>query len=242
MNMRVAWKKLGRDLGVIVLGVLIALGFESLAGRISEQRLEQSYLLRLSRDMRADSILLARYRQNADVGMEGGRQLLTILDSPNSRPADSLVSRYFGDATRGALISANTPTYEELTSTGNLRVIREAKVRDALLTYYSEVGRLQRTLETVMGRGREPLAEVGWDIGAFDGALTYAITRNDLAVSTPTAVPQWSGELGSRYRQHPDAERATRRAITYQGFLSPIIADWEVQLGTVRRVLPTRLE
>ena len=239
MNVRISWRKLGRDLAVIVLGVLIALGFEAWAGRISERRLEQNYLARLARDLRADSSLLATYRHNSEKGLEGGQQLLRILATPRSTDPDSLLGQYFGDATRGALISPNTPTYEELTSTGNLRVIRDASVRDALLTYYSEVGRLQRTIETVMGRGREPLAEVGWDVGAFDGALSYAITRTDLGVDSPAAL-QPSAELATRFRQHPDAERATRRAVTYQGFLSPIIADWERQLVTIRRVLPSR--
>lgn len=105
-------------------------------------------------------------------------------------------------------------------------------------SYNYQVGRLQRTIETVMGRGRDPLAEVGWDIGAFDGALSYAITRTDLGVGSPAAL-QPRAELATRFRQHPDAERATRRAVTYQGFLAPIIADWERQLATIRRVLPT---
>lgn len=220
-----------------MVGVLIALAFEGWAGRISERRLEQSYLSRLGRDLRADSSLLATYRENSEKGLEGGQQLLRVLENSTTVAPDSLLARYFGDATRGALISPNTPTYEELTSTGNLRVIRDARVRDALLKYYSEVGRLQRTIETVMGRGREPLAEVGWDIGAFDGALSYAITRADLGVSAQSDV-EVSPELATRFRRHPDAERAARRAITYQGFISPIIADWERQLAVVRQVLP----
>lgn len=227
-----------RDIAVVILGVVIALALNSWAETRSDRRLERSYLYRLARDLRADSTLLQRYRANAADGEAGARLLLNLLNDDSQIADDTTVARAFGDATRGALSTANAPTIEELKSTGNLRVIQDARVRDAMLTYYSEVGRLQRTLETVMRRGREPLAEVGWDIQAFDPALTYAISSQAPVQNTETENDRRPPlPVSERFRNHPAARLAAARALTYQRFMTPILSDWETQLRLVRSSL-----
>lgn len=231
--------RFGRDITVIILGVLVALAFDNWATSRSERRLERNYLSRLSRDLRADSVMLESYTRQATLGEAGGRQLLRALADRNATIPDSLVARHFSDATRGALLSSRRPTIAELTSTGNLRVLRDDKARDAVLAYYAEVDGLQRSIETVMRRGRDPLAEVGWDIRAFDLALSYAVTRNQRTAIERALAEDPEGEqaLLTRFRSHADALRATQRAITYNGLLQPIIAQWIRELSSVRASL-----
>lgn len=118
-------------------------------------------------------------------------------------------------------------------------MLRDDKIRDALLAYYAEVDGLQRSIETVMGRGRDPLAEVGWDIRAFDMALSYAVTRNrkNAIERALEQDPEGQHALLARFRAHPDALRATRRAITYNALLQPIIAQWVRELASIRSTL-----
>ena len=239
MRTRIAWARFGRDISVIILGVLIALAFDNCTTARSERRLERTYLSRLARDLRADSAMLESYRHHARLGEAGGRELLSVLTDRTKVIPDSLIARHFSDATRGALLSSNRPTIDELTSTGNLRVLRDVRLREGLLTYYSEVERLQRSIETVMRRGRDPLGEVGWDIRAFDLALSYAITRYGTQAPARALGSDPDGEsaLLARFRRHADASRATRRAITYHGLLHPIISDWTRELNAVRSLL-----
>lgn len=240
--MRVILAKFGRDITVIILGVLVALAFDNWRSARSEHRLERNYLSRLSRDLQADSVMLEGYRRQADLGELGGRQLLAALVDHTVTIPDSLVARDFSDATRGVLSSARRLTIDELTSTGNLRVLHDDRTRDAILAYYSEVERFQRTLETVMRRGRESLAEIGWDIRAFDLTLSYAVTRGPNSPEASRALnadPEGDQALLARYRAHADALRATRRAITYNAFLHPIISDWSRELASVRAGLVT---
>ena len=228
--------RFGRDITVIILGVLIALAFDSWVASRADRRLERSYLVRLARDLRADSALLEEYQRNAARGEAGGQRLLSLLINRSEAAPDTMIARCFSDATRGALSTANMPTILELTGTGNLRVLRNVELRDAVLTYYAEVERLQRTIETVMRRGREPLAELGWDIRAFDPTLSYAVMRTapNTTVDTASAGGISGQALIHRFREHPDAERATHRAVTYQRFLRPIMTDWARQLQIVR--------
>ena len=231
--------RFGRDITVIILGVLVALAFDNWATSRSEHRLERNYLARLSRDLRADSAMLESYTRQAALGSAGGRELLRGLTDRNVIIEDSLVARHFSDATRGALLSSRRPTIAELTSTGNLRVLRDDVARDAVLAYYAEVEGLQRSIETVMRRGRDPLAEVGWDIRAFDLTLSYAVTRNHTpAIQRALSEdPEGRQALLARFRAHPDAMRATQRAITYNGLLQPIIDQWIRELNRVRSSL-----
>lgn len=226
----------GRDVVVIILGVLIALGFDSWVAERGDRSMEAQYFLRLARDLRRDSVSVAEYRTSAVRGEQAAQRLLAMLEQRTPTAPDTLISRLFGDATRDAYLVPNAPTVEELKSTGNLRVIQKASVRDAVLTYYARVPYFQRVLETVMRRGRDPLGEVGWDIQGFDPAIQYAaargtdplVARTEAGVNRPTV-----GTLVDRFTSHPDADRATRRAVTYHAMLQAVLKNWERSLWPV---------
>lgn len=87
-----------------------------------------------------------------------------------------------------------------------------------------------------MERGRDPLGELGWDIGAFDPFVFYSVNPAHAAYLPRSQVgvaPAPDG-LARRFRNHPDAERVTRRAITYNRMLEPVVAEWQNDLATVR--------
>ena len=219
----------GRDISVIILAVLIALAVDGLVAERADRTLERQYLSRLARDLRADSLALVRFREQAVSGEYAAQELLEVLEH-RSLAADTVVAAYFGDATRDAYLEPNSPTIQELQSTGNLRVIEEATMRDAILSYYAEVTRLQRMLETVMGRGKNPLGEVGWDVRAFDPAIGYAVVpaKDPTFATDEISSPRvQGGQLVDRFRNHPDAERATLRAITYNKMLQSVLDLWQ---------------
>ena len=222
-----AWS-FGRDIAVIILGVLIALGFDSWVTEREDRTLEVQYLSRLARDLRGDSLLLAEYRTSAEAGERAALELLALLVRSPAVTPDTVIARYFGDATRDAYLTPNSPTIEELQSTGHLRVITGSTTRDAVLTYYTQVTVFQRKLETIMRRGKDPLGEVGWDIRAFDPARVFALLRQ----ADSTRDTSTEGLL-QRFQSHPDAERATYRAITYNQTLQLLLSDWERSLASV---------
>jgi hypothetical protein len=230
-----AWS-FGRDIAVIILGVLVALGFDGWVAERGDRALEVQYLSRLARDLRGDSVALAQYRGSAEAGERAARELLGLLGQRNEATPATSIARLFSDATRNAYLTPNSPTIDELQSTGNIRVIRESATRDAILTYYTEVTSFQRMIETVMRRGKDPLGDVGWDIRAFDPSIAYAVSRGDDSIpvsSTDTTYSLLEGGLLRRLQNHEDAERATHRAITYNAMLQSTLATWEQSLAFV---------
>ncbi len=234
---RRAWSAFARDIVVVILGVLIALAVGDWTSERADRRLEAQYLRRLTRDLRADSAMLAQYQRSALAGESAARQLLAVLAGGSPVP-DSTVAREFSEATRGAYLAPNTPTIDELKSTGNLRVLRSDGLRDAILSYYASLVWAERSLETVMQRGRDPLGEVGWDIRAFDPAGSYAVNLGQGARSPQGAGSGAGSTLARRFRAHPEAERATRRAVTYNAMLQPIVESWQRHLAALRRQMP----
>ena len=221
---------------VVIVGVLVALGVNSWATERGDRTLENQYLERLARDFRQDSIALAEFRRSAERGEEAGLELLALLKGSAEAP-DAHVSRLLGAATRDAYVIPNTPTIEDLKSSGNLRVIEDATKRDAVLTYYSQVSGYQRVLETLMRRGKDPLGELGWDIGGFDPDISFAVGRgrDSLEVASAAALDdQRHGSLLSRLESRPEAERVTRRSITYNSMLQTALSRWEHSLLEAR--------
>ncbi|MFV1988717.1 MAG: hypothetical protein ACC682_15690 [Gemmatimonadota bacterium] len=81
-----------------------------------------------------------------------------------------------------------------------------------------------------MRRGKDPLGDLAWDIQGFDPAIGYAAARGaELSVAPPAVrvdgLP--NGSLLRRFASHPDAERVTRRAITYNAMLQAVLGNWE---------------
>lgn len=224
----------GRDIMVVIVGVLVALGVNSWATERGDRTLEKQYLERLARDFRQDSLALAEFRRSAELGQRAGLELLALLEGSSEAP-DTHVSRLLGDATRDAYLIPNTPTIEDLKSSGNLRVIEDATIRDAVLSYYSQVSGYQRVLETLMRRGKDPLGELGWDIGGFDPDISFAVGRGTDTLEVASAPAMYDqGSLLSRFQNRADAERVTRRAITYNSMLQTALSRWERSLLEAR--------
>ena len=223
----------GRDISVIILAVLIALAVDGLVAERADRTLERQYLSRLVRDLRADSQAVVTFKGQAEAGEQAAQELLDLLRDHSTVTTDTVISYYFGDATRNAYLKPNSPTIQELQSTGNLRVIGDDATRDAVLSYYAEVTRFQRMLETVMVRGKNPLGDVGWDIQALDPAIAHAAASDsDLPSRNLPSRDAVGGQLLNSFRQHPDAERATRRAITYNKMLQSVLELWQQSLAS----------
>lgn len=239
-RLSIRWSRFGRDLVVIILGVLVAIAFDNFKSNRADRRLERQYLHRLARDLRQDSTMLVDYLKIARRGEQASAALLIYLKSGGTA-ADSSIARKLSDATRGAYLTPNNAAFLELTTTGNLRLLRDDELRNGLFNYYTSVQRYQRSLETVMKRGKDPLGELGWEVHAYDDILGYAVNlgsaparaADDLPTIEPDPVP-----LLARVRRQPNATVAVRRALTYNGMLQPIVGEWIQSLELVRNKLP----
>lgn len=136
------WRYLVRELAIVFFGVLIALAVNNWSIRREERAREREYLGRLALELAADSSRL----QNLFVpGTETKLKALAAV-APYVAGRDSTV----GDtllllrnlATAGRLgigaISSRRVTFEDLQDTGNLRLIKDSKLRGHIVSHYAD--------------------------------------------------------------------------------------------------------
>lgn len=105
--------------------------------------------------------------EDADSGQRIGTRVLAHLE--NGGRVSDLVESYQPLLGSSSPPVANSATLDELKSTGNLRLLRSAAVRQAILDYSLIATAYPQRLETTMRHGREPLALLNYRKSPFEG-------------------------------------------------------------------------
>jgi hypothetical protein len=126
------------EIGIVVLGILIAIQLDASQQRFQERKLEKNYIVNLIEDVRFDLSRGDGWFSRFD-GKVGG--LLAAKDYYfGERSVDDPLSfltevSLGGVGSRGEVVSA-TATYAELISTGNIRYFRDDRLKAEILNYY----------------------------------------------------------------------------------------------------------
>jgi len=176
---------------VIAVGVLAALAVDAAVGFRTDRQDEVEYLQALRAEIRRDSIGFASY-----VAMRRDTVLLELFREIEAGPVRDTVG------VLGRLRSATTPrtmppnrtVFDEIVSTGSLRLIRDTEVRRAVAAYYEWYDHMQPLDDEIERYGT---FEAG---GAFsphvDGILWTEIARVYRGTgSVPEAGPDEVMEL-----------------------------------------------
>jgi hypothetical protein len=130
------WARLGAEFVVIVVGVLVALAFDAWRQDAGEARLGRVHIEALTRDLESDSALLSI----TVPGLERKSAAVHVLlrDVANI-PADSMIDLIPTSANYGWRIpNTRNAAFEEILSTGGLRLIPDADLRSDIVWYYEE--------------------------------------------------------------------------------------------------------
>jgi hypothetical protein len=155
------WTAIGIDFIIVVVGVFIGIQVSNLNQARVERDLANSYLERIRDDIDTD---LANYDDRLAFWSKVaayGRTGLTYADT-NARNANSqwdLLLAYF-QASQVAEFLTTDATYDELKSAGELRLIGDLALRNALANYYTNAGNpamTERPAYRVHVRGMIPI-------------------------------------------------------------------------------------
>lgn len=167
---------LAAEFVVIVIGVLVALFVDQLIAQRQDRVAEGEYVSRLKTDLAADTLEFAWFRgvlgQKAgflDAVLGSDPDLLLVADPPAAM-ATLRYSTFIG------LPAITGATFQELQSTGSLRLLQSPEVRSRLTDYYSEYHRMTTILDQRFGGYREIV------FASVPGDLEYASRLDSLAV------------------------------------------------------------
>jgi hypothetical protein len=189
------WRNAAGEIAIIVVGVLIAITLDSCNDTRIDRKHERGYLERLAEDLRTDTATFAF----VDRALDKKQASLTLVDSVLNA---GVVLRDTTTFLQAVISAANfawnqprlrTTTFQELHSTGNLRLLRDPDLRAAIVQYYASAegdylrieGRRTRygpmTYELLPRSAEFALDSAGTRMR--NGPLVQTILRSDLSAA-----------------------------------------------------------
>ena len=137
--LRINWRYAAGEIAIIVVGILLAISLDNCNDARIARRTEHEYVTRLAEDLRTDTTTF----NFVDRALGRKAAALTFSDSIIKGVAalpDTLM--FLQALVLGSNFSWNQPrvrttTFEELQSTGNLRLLRDQKLRTQVVRYYT---------------------------------------------------------------------------------------------------------
>jgi len=136
------WTAVALDFLIVVVGVFIGIQVSNWNAIRVESALAKTYLARLHEDVANDVDALKRRMTFWDEVIDYGEVAIRYLergDLDDQTEWDVLVAFY--QASQIWKYEASDPTYEELKGGGNLALIRDNTLRQALVEYYEDLDR-----------------------------------------------------------------------------------------------------
>ena len=134
------WRYAGGEIAIIVVGILVAITLDNWNNTRLHRRTEREYLARLAEDLRTDTATFAM----VDRGLQRKQEALASVDSVLAARDGALrdTIAFLQAVVSGSNFAWNQPrvrttTFEELHSTGNLRLLRDRALRAQVVRYYA---------------------------------------------------------------------------------------------------------
>ncbi|GAA4280370.1 DUF6090 family protein [Gaetbulibacter aestuarii] len=126
------------EIVLVVIGILIALSINNWNEQRHDRQLERQYLENFAADFKRDYNSFEYFKNSVPKKIKA--LLLArkyIFESPEIKDTLKFIDTlgYGGVGSRTSFFE-NQSTYKDITSTGNLRLIQNEKIRQAILTYY----------------------------------------------------------------------------------------------------------
>jgi hypothetical protein len=128
------------EIGLIVVGILIAIQVDNWNTWRQDRKVERKYIENLIEDVRLEEAWIEQNWNSRFDQKISGLKLAKDYHFGNFEPLDTLA--FFnqvgagGIASRGRFLQ-NDITFQELTSTGNFRLIRVDSIKNAILNFYT---------------------------------------------------------------------------------------------------------
>jgi hypothetical protein len=247
---KISIAKIAAEFAVIVLGVLVALGFESWREDVAERELEKIYLVRLASEFDADTrrienAIKARETQQAHINLA-----LKILDEGGTSTDEDLLSVYM--ASRSVWSRQIGATFRELFGTGRLQIVDDTDLRIRLVGFYSWM-----TVAIVDAPGlddRMPYRDIVR--GEIDPALQEAMRAcggqqarilglpdtNMVEACDYGALEGQAAKVLSRIRAHPEALPALRRWAAAFSALESRLVESHIKISQIRNHIFEQVE
>ena len=143
----VRWGHVLVEFVMLVVGILLALAVNNWVEERRDARIERQYLERLVRDFDADLEMIAEFAGFETLQREDGVMAWRALSDPASITDRDAVATALSHLSARRTLRLNRAAYTDLTSTGNLRLIRNGALRDQIVGLYEANDRFNAIID-----------------------------------------------------------------------------------------------
>lgn len=138
-NFKLNWKYALGELVLIFLGISLAIAFQNWNASMEEDSLEASYYCILLDDVRQDSLKVAQQKELTQSRIKSANQLLAQLQKGDASLEELSGLIVNSVAKNTSDVSVTSSAFDDIKSSGNLHLIRDEKIKQALLTYHDDL-------------------------------------------------------------------------------------------------------
>ena len=153
---------------LVVTGILIALQINNMNELRKENILEQSYYCELQEDVEQDIIQIHSQIQKTKDRLLAANEMLNLLQIENP-PLEEVMKKNLGAISLIAYtFRPNLAAYEDLKSSGNLKILRDDKIKKRVTEYYSMLDGMIDVMDAnadgtvALFYSKDDYAEIGW--------------------------------------------------------------------------------
>lgn len=163
------------EIVLVVIGILIALQINNWNEVQNEKKVELGYMKNLLEDLKADEIIYSEYIKNNIEVYNTIDSLVIYLNRPDRKEYTSKTSYWARIMTmKFTRAQPIERTFEQMKSSGQLKLVRNPKVADGISKYYNSFSELKQYNEAAILWLADYLKSVG---KVFDGEVLLKILK-----------------------------------------------------------------
>ena len=193
----IRWGHVLVEFVMLVVGILLALAVNNWVEEQREARIERQYLERLVRDFDADLGVIAEFAGFEKLQREDGVMAWRALADPASMTDRDAVAAALSHLSTRRTLRLNRAAYTDLTSTGNLRLIRNDALRDQIVGLYEANDRFN----AIIHRNHQVFVDETYAAFLADGALVAQRASSNIPLLDRTQK-----QMASRMGRVPGTE------------------------------------
>ncbi len=135
------------EIVLVVIGILIALQINNWNQGRLEAKKEKVYLENLERDLKNQIVSIDLQLEYEKKYAKCGTQILNNYFATQTLVFDSVMSNDLSTLTERKTFVRIDPTFEDMVSTGNIVLLKNNNLRNALIEYYQELERVEKVIQ-----------------------------------------------------------------------------------------------
>jgi hypothetical protein len=221
------WFAVALDFLIVVVGVFIGIEVANWNEARHDRQEERRYYGQLLVDLRADLATLARAEERADRHDKAAQMVLDHLDGAPTGASRGRLAKSIHLAGFIYIPQASRGTYDELISTGNLRLLRNSQLKSAIANYYGDFEE-NRQWDSLL---RDQQSDYWADTA---GIVSRAVLRAAIRGVEPVVTVEEDRQIWARARSH---SRLPNMLIGMASYQERVRRDSELQTARATRLI-----